>query len=866
VLALFAAPRAVAQDDALPVIAAGPAPLITAGPKSPDNDLAPRWSFEATGVATSFECSLSRDDALVGDWAPCASPGAYDLSGQPDGVYRFAVRALEADGALSETGTADYTLDTSVPGLPTIVALPGPAAADRSPEWRFTGGSNERFECRLDRDDDAAEGWGPCSSPHEVDLTGEADGAFVFSVRGVAPNGTRGPARTAGYLLDTHAPDAPVFASSPPTVGNDASPTLSFATEAGAQAECRAVGADGADSGWVRCASPYDFDLGGRPDGSYALAVRAADAAGNTGSETATGYTLDTTPPAAPAVDAPAVTPAGRLQPSFDFADEAGVAYECRLDGPGGYATGWQPCVSPAPYDLTGQPDGLYTFAVRGTDTAGNTGEPGSATYELARDPNAVALSAGPGRTGRTRQPQWSFQVTGGSGFVCSLDFGTTVVFKPATCGSPRSYNLSGKPDGVYRFTVRTAGTAGGHEPATQDYALDSTPPAQPAVTAAPVSPAPDDKPAWRFAGEDGAALDCRVTRGQATVVDWTPCTNGRRFDLGAVDGDYRVTVRARDAAGNVGPGATSSYQRDATPPAVPTLSAAPKPDDIDRSPTWSFSAESGARFSCTLTRGSDVVGAKTSCAGAKTYNLSGAQPGTYTFSVEATDAAGNTSAPRVAKYVLAAAPAKATGGTGGGAGSGGSGSVPGTGPSASAGGGSGPADAGAGAGPSAAGGGAQQPRSSGATRVPSTSYSASTPGRRPATGGSPARASHGPASTGSRAAGTTRRGDRDGAGSAAGDRRVGAPDAPNAAGRRDAGSERGLRDKLEGAIGSPGRDVARALTGDVAKKVFPVSVLVLLGLFLLVQSRIDRGEPKLALAPIDADPDLEFGPPPTLR
>jgi hypothetical protein len=32
-----------------------------------------------------------------------------------------------------------------------------------------------------------------------------------------------------------------------------------------------------------------------------------------------------------------------------------------------------------------------------------------------------------------------------------------------------------------------------------------------------------------------------------------------------------------------------------------------------------------------------------------------------------------------------------------------------------------------------------------------------------------------------------------------------------------------------------------------------------LLGAFLLIQSRIDRRDPKLALAPVHADPDLTF-------
>src|SRR3954469_8694537 len=262
-----------AQDQTFP--SASPAPQVTSGPRSPDNDLAPRWSFSASDVATGFECSLTRDDTLVGDWAPCTSPAAYDLTSQADGVYRFAVRALGTDGAPSETATSDYVLDTSVPAQPTIVGLPGPTAANHSPEWRFTGGVDERFECRLDRGSDPVADWAPCSSPHQFDLAGQADGSFLFSVRGVAGAGRRGPVRTDGYLLDTSAPAAPKIASAPPELGSERSPTLAFSAEAGAQVECRAAGDYADDTEGAPCTSPYHFDLSGRADGTYTLALRA---------------------------------------------------------------------------------------------------------------------------------------------------------------------------------------------------------------------------------------------------------------------------------------------------------------------------------------------------------------------------------------------------------------------------------------------------------------------------------------------------------------------------------------------------------------------------------------------------------------
>jgi hypothetical protein len=39
------------------------------------------------------------------------------------------------------------------------------------------------------------------------------------------------------------------------------------------------------------------------------------------------------------------------------------------------------------------------------------------------------------------------------------------------------------------------------------------------------------------------------------------------------------------------------------------------------------------------------------------------------------------------------------------------------------------------------------------------------------------------------------------------------------------------------------------------------LTLLILIGLFLLVQNRLDRRDPKLALAPVYADPGVSFVP-----
>jgi hypothetical protein len=264
-------------------------------------------------------------------------------------------------------------------------------------------------------------------------------------------------------------------------------------------------------------------------------------------------------------------------------------------------------------------------------------------------------------------------------------------------------------------------------------------------------------------------------------------------------------------------------------------------------------------------------VSAQSSCAGAKTYNLSGAGPGAYTFTVEATDAAGNKSPARAARYVLAAAPAKGSGSGGSGSGSAGGNGAGGLDSGGGANGGDGPTGAGSGAAsdaPGAAGSG--QPTAGAGSRSPATSRGARTgqPGddrprgsstaadRAGATGGARNGNDTG-AGAGSGGAATA---DGTGTGAASGSPAERADDEVGARG------DRGLPDKAKGAVGDAARETAKALTGDVGKAVFPMSLLIVLGAFLLVQGRIDRGDPKLAMAPIDAEPALPFEPPPTRR
>jgi hypothetical protein len=52
---------------------------------------------------------------------------------------------------------------------------------------------------------------------------------------------------------------------------------------------------------------------------------------------------------------------------------------------------------------------------------------------------------------------------------------------------------------------------------------------------------------------------------------------------------------------------------------------------------------------------------------------------------------------------------------------------------------------------------------------------------------------------------------------------------------------------------------VAYAAAVTAPKSAFPMSLVLMVGAFLAIQNRIDRNDPKLALAPVHADRHLDF-------
>src|SRR5262249_57121857 len=85
---------------------------------------------------------------------------------------------------------------------------------------------------------------------------------------------------------------------------------------------------------------------GGRPDGSHSFQAKDRDVAGNASPVTTRPWTVDTTAPPTPTIDAGPPDPSNSASASVSFSDsEQGVSLLCQLDG-GGFGA----CTSPKSY------------------------------------------------------------------------------------------------------------------------------------------------------------------------------------------------------------------------------------------------------------------------------------------------------------------------------------------------------------------------------------------------------------------------------------------------------------------------------------------------------------------------------------
>jgi Tol biopolymer transport system component len=149
---------------------------------------------------------------------------------------------------------------------------------------------------------------------------------------------------------------------------------------------------------------------------------------------------------------------------SFEFAPATvGTVTSCALSRSGIVVDPFHLCAGSATYPNLRE--GSYTFRVRATDAAGNTGKVRSYSFRVDITPPRVSIG-GPPSLSASHDATFTFNASEPAKFTCSLDDAD-----PATCSSPKTYTAL-KP-GRHTLTVEATDTAGNLGPTSYSWTIE---------------------------------------------------------------------------------------------------------------------------------------------------------------------------------------------------------------------------------------------------------------------------------------------------------------------------------------------------------------------------------------------------------
>ena len=448
---------------------------------------------------------------------------------------------------------------------------------------------------------------------------------------------------------------------------DDTTPTLSGTAEAGSTVKIFSNGLL-LDSVVADGTGHWTYTPSALADGPQEFTFTATNLYGTSGTSAVFTVNVDTTPPAAPgdllvSQDGLHVTGSAEAGSEIIVTDSSGNVLGTGITGADGRFD-----VSP----LTSAQTNGEPLLVSATDSADNKSDnstvfaqdstpPGAPTNVDINDEGSVVTGdAEPGSTVNVTDSDGTPLGTGTAGSDGSFSI---PIFPPQTAGE--------------KLEVSATDNAGNTGPETPITAPDTTAPDAPVISAV-VDDVPlyttdhlsdgqttnDDKPQLKGTAEAGATVKIydnatllnSVTADEHGNWSYTPTT-------ALAQGLHNLTVTATDAKGNVSPEAAFSLTVDSIAPQAPTITLvsddfAPVSGSVpnngftnDRTPTISGTGEPGSVV--TLFDGATALTTFTvGVSGTWSYTPSTLIDSTHRFTVSATDAAGNTTAPS-AEYVI---------------------------------------------------------------------------------------------------------------------------------------------------------------------------------------------------------------------
>ncbi len=543
-----------------------------------------------------------------------------------------------------------------------------------------------------------------------------SEGAHALSV-GVSDAAGNSSALTAAlnFTVDSIAPNASTLVitnddTAQPVLNggysSDATPTLSGVAEAGSTVTILNNG-DVLTTLTVPSGGNWSYTpAAALSEGSHTLSVSVTDAAGNVSTSTSATVIVDTLAPddltltasnnngSTPVTIADGGTTNDNT-PLLRGVAEAGSVVTIRLDGDVvasltvGSSGNWS-------YTSAALSDGSHTFSVTETDAAGNTGEALSVTLivdatpplvatnlTITNDVTGVSIPAG----GATNDTTPTLSGSAEANATVSVYDGNTLLGTAQVNGSGAwSFVSPTLGNGAHALSVAVTDAAGNTGPRTTPVTITVDTVAPGAATLVVTNDVSGSViPNGGVTSDTTPVLSGRAEAGSiVTVLDGTTLVGSA---LVGSDGNWTLTpatalsetlhtlnVTVTDAAGNVSATTSATLVIDTTPPVAITGLAAVNNNGStpvaiaaggvtnDSTPRLSGTAE--ANSIVTIRDGDTVLGSVTAASNGSWSFVTGTlSDGLHTFSVTATDAAGNTGpAASLALTVDTAPPLAATG------------------------------------------------------------------------------------------------------------------------------------------------------------------------------------------------------------
>lgn len=470
-----------------------------------------------------------------------------------------------------------------------------------------------------------------CLCPHVAGGGGEAPSTAPATSEPAPSEPTSPSDTTAPIAVTIITPTSVTYAS------GETSFTLSGGCETGST-----VSLSGAATQSTACVGgTYSFTISKSVDGVFSYNLSQSDAAGNISPSLAFQWTRNTVMPT-PTITSPATSPVSNNASSLVISGTCSSNYTLLLSGD---ATDSVACSGGAfSFTINKSVDATYSFSIIQKDGAGNLSA--TVNQKWVRDtvapmtPTLSAPTSNPFTSGDS-----SITISGS----CEADatvslMGASSDSQVCSSGQTYSFTISNTTDGSYQYSIQQSDKAGNTSGSLSFlWVRDTTIPATPVIATPTVAVYYSNLSTLTISGSCTTGLQVDLA-GDSVQTIGSCVSSVYSFSVNiAVDGTYNFSVGQTDTvAGTSSGAATLSWVRDTSVPSAPTkVSPSSNPYTSSGSLFISGACESLATVQLT---GDDTQTA-TCTNGAYSFTVVAATDGTYNYSVNQVDKAGNTSA-----------------------------------------------------------------------------------------------------------------------------------------------------------------------------------------------------------------------------